>query len=65
LPAYSPNLNIIERLWRFFKKNITYNKYYEKFAVFKSACLNFFKNIENYKLELQSLMTDNFELIQA
>lgn len=65
LPAYSPNLNIIERLWRFFKKTITYNKYYEKFAVFKSACLNFFKNIENYKLELRSLMTDNFELIQA
>ena len=65
LPPYSPNLNIIERLWRFFKKNITYNKYYEKFAVFKSACLNFFKNIEHYKLELQSLMTDNFQLIQA
>jgi len=48
-----------------FQENITYNKYYEKFAVFKNECLKFFKNIDNYKLELQSLITDNFELIRA
>jgi len=65
LPAYSPNLNIIERLWRFFKKNITYNTYYERFAVFKNACLYFFKNIAKYKPELQRLMTDNFQLLQV
>ena len=29
-PPYSPNLNLIERLWKFFKKNITYKKYTEK-----------------------------------
>ncbi len=65
LPPYSPNLNLIERLWKFFKKNITYNEYYEKFAVFKEKCLNFFDNIEKYKSELKSLMTENFHLIQA
>lgn len=65
LPPYSPNLNIIERLWRFFKKKTTYNKYYEKFAVFKEKCLNFFDNIDEYKIELESLMTENFQLIQA
>lgn len=65
LPPYSPNLNIIERLWKFFKKKTTYNKYYEKFAIFKEECLGFFKNMEQYKTELQSLMTDNFHLIQA
>jgi len=65
LPPYSPNLNIIERLWRFFKKKTTYNKYYEKFAVFKEKCLNFFENIDNYKSELETLMTENFQLIQA
>ena len=63
LPPYSPNLNIIERLWKFFKKKITYNKYYEKFSVFKEKSMEFFQNIENYKSELQTLMTDNFELI--
>ena len=29
LPPYSPNLNPIERLWKFFKKKVLYNKYYE------------------------------------
>ena len=65
LPPYSPNLNVIERLWRFFKKNITYNSYYEKFAVFKHCCINFFEEIEKYRVELRCLMTDNFELIYA
>jgi len=65
LPPYSPNLNVIERLWKFFKKKMLYNKYYEEFAVFRKYCLNFFKNIERYRVELQSLMTDNFQLIQA
>lgn len=65
LPPYSPNLNIIERLWKFFKKKTTYNKYYEKFAVFKEKCLDFFVNIDKYKTELESLMTENFQLIQA
>jgi transposase len=32
LPPYSPNLNLIERFWRFFHKKVTYNKYYEDFA---------------------------------
>ena len=65
LPPYSPNLNIIERLWKFFKKKVTYNTYYEKFAVFREYCLRFFKNLDNYRAELETLMTDNFQLIQA
>jgi len=65
LPPYSPNLNVIERLWKFFKKKILYNKYYEDFTFFKKYCLNFFSNIEKFRAELQTLMTDNFQLIQA
>lgn len=65
LPPYSPNLNIIERLWKFFKKKVTYNTYYEKFAVFREYCLRFFKNLDKYRSELETLMTDNFQLIQA
>lgn len=65
LPPYSPNLNLIERLWKFFKKKTTYNEYYEKFTVFRKECLNFFDNIEIYKDELLNLMTENFHLIQA
>ena len=65
LPPYSPNLNIIERLWKLFKKKTTYNEYYEKFSVFKEKCMDFFENIDQYKNELKSLMTDNFQIIQA
>jgi transposase len=65
LPPYSPNLNIIERLWKIFKKKTTYNEYYEKFSVFKEKCMGFFENLDQYKTELESLMTDNFQIIQA
>jgi transposase len=57
LPPYSPNLNLIERLWRFLKKIVLYNRYYERFADFKAAILSFFANIKQYRPELESLMT--------
>jgi len=65
LPSYSPNLNLIERLWKFMKKKILYNKYYEKFDAFKEATLGFFENIEQYKDELDSLLTNNFNLLDV
>ena len=65
LPPYSPNLNIIERLWKFFKKKVIYNTYYEKFTLFRKYCLDFFRHLRKYRPELQTLMTDNFQLIQA
>jgi len=37
LPTYSPNLNLIERLWKFVKKECLYSQYYETFASFKKA----------------------------
>jgi transposase len=65
LPPYSPNLNVIERLWKFFKKKTLYNTYYEQFSHFRRCSLNFFKKIEKYQDELRSLMVDNFQIIQA
>jgi len=62
LPPYSPNLNLIERLWRFFKGEIC-TKYHEKFKHFRNAVFGFFENIENYKNELSSLLVDNFQII--
>ncbi len=34
LPPYSPNLNLIERLWKFLRKNVLSNKYYHSFQDF-------------------------------
>ena len=61
LPAYSPNLNLIERLWKFFKKKVLYNKYYGTFTEMFNASYKFFKNIGSYKEELKTLMTENFQ----
>jgi transposase len=65
LPPYSPNLNLIERLWKYFRKRVIYNKYYETFDEFKKACKSFFRRIKRYKGELSSLMTENFQIIET
>lgn len=65
LPAYSPNLNLIERLWRFFHQQVTYNRYFETFEEFKNTTLAFFRNLKQYKGELDTLLTDNFQLFPA
>lgn len=63
LPPYSPNLNPIERLWRFFHQRVTANHYFETFEEFKDTSLNFFKNLKIYKKELSTLLTDSFQLV--
>ena len=62
LPPYSPNLNIIERLWRFFHSK-HHDQYFEKFADFEQAVLTFFKNINQYNAELKTLLTDSFQTL--
>jgi transposase len=62
LPSYSPNLNLIERLWKFFKKKVLYNMYYEKIEDFRHACIQFFRNINSYWDEMNSIMSGGFEL---
>ena len=62
LPSYSPNLNLIERLWKFFKKKVLYNTYYEKLEDFRQACIHFFRNIGSCYDGLISIMDGGFEL---
>jgi len=64
LPAYAPNLNLIERFWKFFKKTILYNRYFESFSEFRAACEQFFQNPSEYKRELRSLLTENFAIVR-
>lgn len=60
LPGYSPNLNPIERLWKFFKKKVMYNTYYPTFDEFKKAASSFFKGLRGLRHELSTLLTVNF-----
>jgi transposase len=62
LPSYSPNLNLIERLWRFFKKKVLYNRYHENIKTFRKACINFFRKIDQHSDEIASLMSGGFEI---
>lgn len=62
LPPYSPNLNLIERLWKFLKKHIINYDFYPTFKEFKNKVLGFFDNIRLYKKDLQSLLTINFHI---
>jgi len=62
LPSYSPNLNLIERLWKFVKRDVLYGKHYTTFAEFCQAidgCLE--KIPTKHRSRLESLMTHNFQ----
>jgi transposase len=65
LPPYSPNLNLIERLWRFFKKEIIKNKYYADYATFEKAVETFFTQFGNRKEDLRTLLNFKFGIIKA
>jgi transposase len=64
LPPYSPNLNLIERLWGFMKDRLL-RDYYPTFAVFQQAIVNFFAHLDDYALDLHSLMTENFQILNS
>ena len=61
LPSYSPNLNIIERLWKYVKKSCLNGKYYENFALFTADIIKCLNNIPEHKNVLDILLTLNFQ----
>jgi transposase len=62
LPSYSPNLNLIERLWKFVKKKSRYSRYHENFAAFKTAIDDCLLDVGlKYKNEISSLMSLKFQ----
>jgi len=65
LPSYSPNLNLIERLWKFVKKECLSCRYYEDFARFKAAIAECLNGVEdNHKSSIRSLLTLNFQTFE-
>lgn len=62
LTAYSPNLNLIERLWKFVKKQCLYSTYYADFSAFKAAITDCLDQCHTtYKSELDTLLTLRFQ----
>jgi len=65
LPGYSPNLNLIERLWRFLRKESLDSTYYEDFAQFTTAidrCLEDLPTV--HKSEMETLLTHKFQTFE-
>ena len=65
LPPYSPNLNPIERLWKFMKKKVMANTYYPDVKTFQQELMLFLRRIRKHKQELSTLITDNFHLVKT
>ena len=65
LPSYSPNLNLIERLWKFIKRRALYGRYHPTFAEFQAAIEEVIDGIPTtHAAALETLMTLNFQLFE-
>ena len=65
LPSYSPNLNPIERLWKFMKKKVMANTYYPDIETFQEELMLFLRGIRKHRQELSTLITDNFHIVKT
>ena len=65
LPPYCPNLNLIERLWKHFKKVVMKNQYYQSFQEFEDTIYKFFKNFDTQKEILKTTLNFKFGIIKA
>jgi transposase len=65
LPSYSPNLNLIERLWKFIKRRSLYGRYHPTFAEFRAAIEEVLDGLETtHADQLETLMSLNFQQFQ-
>lgn len=58
LPPYSPNLSLIERVWRHFKKKVLYNRYYPTFQEFKDNTYDFLRR--SHRRAFKTLLVEKF-----
>jgi transposase len=64
LPAYSPNLNLIERLWKFLRKKAL-NRWHKSFEEMQGAVAEVLDHLSEYRDELSTLMTERFAIVEV
>lgn len=63
LPTYSPNLNLIERVWKFVKSNVLSAVYIQTFEEYCKRISDFIELIEIDNADkMTALVTENFQL---
>jgi transposase len=62
VPAYSPNLNLIERLWKFLRKHAL-RQWHETFEAMQAEVAKVLDNLPDYRDELATLMTERFHIL--
>jgi len=63
LPAYAPHLSLIERIWRYFKKLVLYNRYYPTFKEFAQAIVSFLKR--SHRRAFKKLLVEKFHFARV
>ena len=64
LPTYSPNLNLIERVWKIVKSKILSSAYYETFYDFCSSISDFIETLhDKYAAQMALSISENFHII--
>ena len=64
LPPYSPNLNLIERLWKLLRKKVINNQYYDSFKKFRDAVLGFFEKSKQMQEEIKQFIGSQLHLLE-
>ncbi|AWM34470.1 IS630 family transposase [Hymenobacter nivis] len=65
LPPYSPNLNLIERFWKYLRQKIINTTFYRTKGPFRTAVLDFFDRLPEFGDDLASLLTRKFHILDA
>jgi transposase len=64
VPAYSPNLNLIERLWKFLRKKAL-SRWHVTFEGMQAAVAEVLDRLGDYRDELSTLMTERFAIVEV
>ena len=65
LPPYCPNLNRIERWWKYVRQKIINAPFYRTKAPFRQAIRTFFDRLPERGHQLASLLTRKFLLLDS
>lgn len=66
LPPYSPNLNPIERLWKYMNEKVRNNRFFSSAKEFRESILSFFKDDwSTFNVGLKKRINDNFQILKS